>query len=271
MEPFKNSEVDVLVLENNVDEILFQQTGEYKGKKFVSIESNYEEISKDLGGQVENEAADRNRIPENDITPFCLWIKEELKEHIGKVTISRRLKDTPAIITGNMSSSLRMMMQMMESHGQLADSANEMNRAKKESVLELNAAHPIVLNLNQLRKQNKTAASLVLQRFLDNVLVQSGIPFDLQAGCENQYKMIDSYLELIVNASADSDTGSAKRATISDKNDNAQEVIIESGNAGSGDKASAMKKARDQVKQAQSSGQKITINHTVNDEDMKRK
>ena len=57
--------------------------------------------------------------------------------------------------------------------------------------------------------------------------------------------MIDSYLELIVNASADSDTGSAKRATISDKNDNAQEVIIESGNAGSGDKASAMKKARD--------------------------
>ena len=145
----------------------------------MSIESNYEEISKDLGGQVENEAADRNRIPENDITPFCLWIKEELKEHIGKVTISRRLKDTPAIITGNMSSSLRMMMQMMESHGQLADSANEMNRAKKESVLELNAAHPIVLNLNQLRKQNKTAASLVLQRFLDNVLVQSGIPFDL--------------------------------------------------------------------------------------------
>jgi len=121
---------------------------------------------------VENEveAADRSRIPENDITPFCLWIKEELKEHIGKVTISKRLRDQPAIITGNMSSSLRMMMQMMESHGQLADD-QDLNRAKKESVLELNAAHPIVVNLNQLRKQNKTAAKLVALQFLDNVLV----------------------------------------------------------------------------------------------------
>jgi len=79
-----------------------------------------------------------------------------------------------------------MMMQMMESHGQLADD-KDLNRAKKESVLELNAAHPIVVNLNQLRKQNKTAAKLVALQFLDNVLVQSGIPFDLQAGCERQY------------------------------------------------------------------------------------
>ena len=123
-----------------------------------------------MGVENEVEAADRSRIPENDITPFCLWIKEELKEHIGKVTISKRLRDQPAIITGNMSSSLRMMMQMMESHGQLADD-QDLNRAKKESVLELNAAHPIVVNLNQLRKQNKTAAKLVALQFLDNVLV----------------------------------------------------------------------------------------------------
>ena len=67
-----------------------------------------------MGSKVENDVTERSRIPENDITPYCLWIKEELKDHIGKVTISKRLQDTPAIITGNMSSSLRMMMQMME-------------------------------------------------------------------------------------------------------------------------------------------------------------
>ena len=263
MEPFKNSNVDVLILQNNVDEILFQQTGDYKGKRFVSIESNYEEIQKDLGISNEIDSASRSRIPETDITPFCLWIKEELKEHIGKVTISKRLTDTPAIITGNMSSSLRMMMQMMESHGQLADD-KDLNRAKKESVLELNAAHPIVVNLNQLRKQNKTAAKLVALQFLDNVLVQSGIPFDLQAGCERQYQMIDSYLELIVNASEES---GAKRST----NKEPEEVIIESGSAGKGDKASAMKRAREQVAAAQASGQDITIDHKVSDGDMNRK
>ena len=51
-------------------------------------------------------------------------------------------------------------------------------------MLELNAAHPIVVNLNQLRKTDRKTAKLVAQQFLDNVLVQSGIPFDLQAGCD---------------------------------------------------------------------------------------
>jgi molecular chaperone HtpG/TNF receptor-associated protein 1 len=59
----------------------------------------------------------RSRIPETDVSGFCIWLKEELKDSIGKVTISKRLKDTPAIVTGNMSSSMRIMMQMMESHG----------------------------------------------------------------------------------------------------------------------------------------------------------
>jgi len=57
------------------------------------------------------------------------------------------LKDTPAIVTGNMSSSMRIMMQMMESHGQLNDSS-QLDKIAKEQVLELNAAHPIVVNLN---------------------------------------------------------------------------------------------------------------------------
>lgn len=44
MEPFSGSKLDVIILTNNVDEILFQQMGEIAGKKFVSIESSYEEI-----------------------------------------------------------------------------------------------------------------------------------------------------------------------------------------------------------------------------------
>ena len=68
--------------------------------------------------------------------------------------------------------------------------------------MELNAAHPIVVNLNQLRKSNKhkTAAKLVAEQFLDNVMVQSGIPFDFQVGTNRQFKLIERYLDLIVNS-----------------------------------------------------------------------
>ena len=115
MEPFKDiSDIDVIVLTNNIDEILFQQLGEYKGKKFVSIESAYEEISKDLGAKGEIDSASRGRIPEDDITGFCLWLKNELADSIGKVSISKRLTNTPALVSGQMSSSMRIMMQMME-------------------------------------------------------------------------------------------------------------------------------------------------------------
>ena len=114
MEPFKSTKLDVLILSNNVDEILFQQNGDFKGKRFVNVESSYDEIAKDIGKGHEDEVATRSRIPEQDITPFCLWVKNELNTVIGKVQVSKRLKETPAILSGQMSSSMRLMMQMME-------------------------------------------------------------------------------------------------------------------------------------------------------------
>jgi HSP90 family molecular chaperone len=151
---------------------------EYKGKKFVSIESAYEEIQKDLGIKPEDQTL-ANRLPEEDVTSFCLWLKNELQDSISKVQISKRLKDTPALVTGQMSSSMRVMMQMMEAQGQAPGNAAEMSRMSKDNTLELNAGHPIVVNLNQLRKTNKDMATLVAKQLLDNVMISSGIPFDL--------------------------------------------------------------------------------------------
>ena len=161
MEPFKGSDIDVVILTNNVDEILFTQTGDYKGKRFVNIESNFDEIQSALGKKSENESKMRSLIPEDDVTPFCLWLKEELKDNVGKVTISKRLTDTPAIVSGNMSSSMRIMMQMMESQGQLNDPSQQLSQMNKDQVLELNAAHPIVVGLNKLRKSDKAKAKLI--------------------------------------------------------------------------------------------------------------
>lgn len=99
MEPFKGSGVPVLVLQNNVDEIVFQQLQEYKGKRFVNVENSFEEIAKDVSPK--NDANQgKPKIGEDDLTPFSLWLKNELSEYVNKVTISKRLTDTPAVLYG---------------------------------------------------------------------------------------------------------------------------------------------------------------------------
>jgi HSP90 family molecular chaperone len=60
-----------------------------------------------------------------------------------------------------MSSNMKMMMAMMSQGGMSPEGGFNMNNLAKDSTLELNAAHPIIVNLNQLRKTNKEAASLV--------------------------------------------------------------------------------------------------------------
>jgi HSP90 family molecular chaperone len=56
-------------------------------------------------------------LPEEDVTTFSLWLKNELSQNVGKVTLSKRLKDQPAVLFGQVSSSMRMVMAMMEGNG----------------------------------------------------------------------------------------------------------------------------------------------------------
>lgn len=67
-----------------------------------------EDIRKDLG--IEGEEEVKSRLPEDEVTGFCLWLKDTLSSKIAKVQLSRRLTDTPAIVVGDMSSSMYMMM-----------------------------------------------------------------------------------------------------------------------------------------------------------------
>ena len=127
---------------------------------------------------------------------------------------------------------------MMESQGGSAGMGMDMNKLAKENTMELNPAHPIVVNLNQLRKTNKVAAGLVAKQLLDNVMVASGIPFNIHDGTERQYQMIGQFLELMV----EKEPVQATR----------KEVHIDE---------PILKKAQN-IRSA-SSDQKVTIEHTV--------
>jgi len=113
MEVFKGTDVPVLLLTNNVDEICLKQIGHYKQFTFTNIETSYEEISKDIPANTIQSDPNAVTIPEDDITGFTLWLKQELAPYVNKVAISKRLKGVPAVLFGEMSSTMRMMMTMM--------------------------------------------------------------------------------------------------------------------------------------------------------------
>lgn len=91
--------------------MIFQNIGTYKGYTFVNVESGYEEISKDLGDKIlYTDAEKAQQLPEEDITSFCLWLKEHCKPFVGKVTLSKRLKSVPCVLFGQVSANMRAMM-----------------------------------------------------------------------------------------------------------------------------------------------------------------
>jgi len=54
----------------------------------------------------------------------------------------------------------------------------------KNNTLEINPRHPIIVKLNALRKRDPKRAGALAQQVMENVLLSSGIPFNLQESCK---------------------------------------------------------------------------------------
>jgi len=124
-----------------------------------------------------------SQIPEVDVTNLCLWLKNTLSHKVKTVKLSSRLTSTPAILVGQMSSSMYMMMQMMASQQGMQGQMPEM---PKDLTLEINTTHPTIVNLNVLRKEQPDFAKEIALMFLDQVLVTSNIPSDFKDGHHRQ-------------------------------------------------------------------------------------
>jgi len=169
MEAFKDNDVPILFTYQHVDEMIFRQVGSYKKYNFVNVETSFEEISRDLNLDKDDKGKNvESLIPEEDIMPLKEWIKNELQPFVSQITISKRLKDSPAIIVSEISSGLRQVMQMVEK----SDMADDL---LKQQTLEINPNHELIVSLNEVRKSDPKLGSLVAQQILDNALLLAGI------------------------------------------------------------------------------------------------
>ena len=88
-----------------------------------------------------------------------------MSSKVAKVQLSKRLTKAPAILVGQMSSSMYSMMQMLQSSGQMG--AGGMPEMPRDLTLEINAAHPTIVHLNILRKADPDFAREISLTFFD--------------------------------------------------------------------------------------------------------
>ena len=65
------------------------------------------------------------------------------------------------MLTGEVSSTMRMLMNMISAHPDAAQHAHEVEQLSRNQTLEINPYHPIMIKLNKLRlKDHKLAAKI---------------------------------------------------------------------------------------------------------------
>jgi TNF receptor-associated protein 1 len=139
-------------------------------------------------------------IPEDEVTNFCLWLKEHSAPYVGKVTLSKRLKNTPAVLFGQISSNMRMMMNMMQ--GEIdnpQEAARQMEEMSRNQTLEINPHHQVMIKLNQLKNASPKKAEKVQRHFLNSVLSDSQVPHDFAESSKLNLELLDDYLQMKVN------------------------------------------------------------------------
>lgn len=166
LESFKPKGIPVIFSHVPIDEMIFRTNGDFQGHKFINIESSSENIEKD---QIEGTEYNSSiGISEPDLVPFTDWVLNELQPRVSKVIISSRLRESPAVVVGDLPSAIRQAYKIMD-----REKLNE--EMVRNQNLEVNPNHELIVSLNQARKKDPELASQILLQIFENALITADI------------------------------------------------------------------------------------------------
>jgi len=131
---------DVLLFCDPVDEWLAESLGEFDGKKFVDIARGDVQFGTETEREAEKTA---NETAAKDLKPLLEAIQKQLDADVSEVRLSTRLADSPACLVaaaGGLSPAMERMLRAMNK-----------DTPKQKRILELNAAHPLVAKIKDLK------------------------------------------------------------------------------------------------------------------------
>lgn len=140
LEEYKQKNIEVLLMDDEIDSLVTPMLGEYEGLKFIAI----------------NQVEDKNELSDeekNEFAPLVAKFKELLKDQVEDVRLTSRLKDSPSCIVYDKNKPDFAMQQLLKQMGQ------EQNF---KPILEINPQHAIFTGLKNNETFSADIATLVL-------------------------------------------------------------------------------------------------------------
>ncbi len=133
LEIYKKRGIEVLLLDDDIDEIVFQGIDKYGDLELQSVAKG------DVGDDLKDAAAEEAETSE-DLQPLLEKLKAILGDRVKDVRASVRLADSPSCIVSDEDDPSLQMQQMLRAMGQT-------NFPAPKPTLEINPTHPIVKKL----------------------------------------------------------------------------------------------------------------------------
>ena len=160
LEIYRKKDIEVLVLDDDIDEIVFGAVEEYNGTELKAV--NRSSSSEDL-----KDSADEDKS--EDLKPLLDKIKAALGETVKDVKASMRLADSPSCIVNDEDEPSMKMQQMLRAMGQKDFPA-------MKPTLEINPDHEIVKKL--LASSDEVFIGDAAWLLLEQALLIEGLPIE---------------------------------------------------------------------------------------------
>jgi len=180
LQMFLKKDLEVLMLSDHLDEPCIQKLADYEGKKFVSIQKADVKLD-----ETEEEKKRFTKLKDM-YKPLTDWWKEKLTDltekgamkdagvKIEAVTLSKRLTASPVVVVTSQFGYSAQQEKIMKA--QAFQNKDQISMMSGRKTLEVNANHPVVVDLLSKIKDDKENAAAVdtAQVLFQTALIESG-------------------------------------------------------------------------------------------------
>merc|ERR1711937_394401 len=201
LQVFKKKDIEVLMLADHLDEPCIQKLADYEGKKFVSIQKADVKLD-----ETEEEKKKFSKLKDM-YKPLTDWWKEKLTDltekgamkdagvKIESVALSKRLTDSPVVVVTSQFGYSAQQEKIMKA--QAFQNKDQISMMSGRKTLEVNANHPVVIDLLAKVKDDKENAAALdtAQVLFQTALIESGYEIaDASALVTRVYRLMSKEL-----------------------------------------------------------------------------